>query len=264
MYKKLSKKCKNKYPFKVSCPSYIYPEDYIENVTLLGPHVDEIELLFFEGNTPEFLPTKDEITKLKELGKEFDITYNIHLPTDLSVTSDRTDDAKDNILEIIKRVKTLDPSTYTLHLPFDDDGEPKEIWYERSFEALEKISGVIGKSKISVETLNYNPEILSTFIDEGYSMCLDIGHVLYYGFDLDAIYTKFKDKITTIHLHGVERKKDKIRDHKSLKNLSSDEVKIVKNILHSFGGVVSFEVFSYKNLEESLIWLDENIMGVKK
>ncbi len=53
MYKKLPEIYKNSFPFKISCPSFIYKDDYIPNIKMLAPFMDEIELLFFEGKDIE-------------------------------------------------------------------------------------------------------------------------------------------------------------------------------------------------------------------
>ncbi|MCP3920986.1 MAG: hypothetical protein GY714_00220 [Desulfobacterales bacterium] len=254
MYQLLKNSFKKKYPFKVCCPSFIYPEDYSENIEKLGPFVDEIELLYFEGNTPEFLPKESEINCLKNLSEKYDLTYNVHLPTDISVTSNQSDKAIQNILEIISRTKSLNPSTYTIHLPFDE-GIPDDHWYKKANKALKSLSMEVGKDKISVETLNYNPDILSTFFINGYKMCLDIGHMIFFGYDPGDIFSKYEEHITTIHLHGVKKTDGKLKDHSSLNHLNEEESEIIKNILKAFNGVVSFEVFSFKNLQSSLNWL---------
>ncbi|MFW6236790.1 MAG: hypothetical protein ACOC3F_00200, partial [Desulfosudaceae bacterium] len=54
---------KNRYPFALSCPSFIFPAGYSENVRRLGSCVDEIELLFFESR-PDSLPSPVEIREL--------------------------------------------------------------------------------------------------------------------------------------------------------------------------------------------------------
>jgi len=85
MYPSLPKSYKGLYPFKIGTTSFIYPAGYAQNVKMLGPYVDEIELLLFEG-APDSLPSTQEIKKLLSLSKEFDLTYNVHLPTDISLS----------------------------------------------------------------------------------------------------------------------------------------------------------------------------------
>ena len=86
MYPQLPKSYKNAYPFRVSAPSFIYPDDYIPNVQMLGPFLDEIELLCFESHKFS-LPTQETIREMGFLAKEFKFTYNVHLPTDIDLGS---------------------------------------------------------------------------------------------------------------------------------------------------------------------------------
>jgi len=60
MYPSLPKSYKGLYPFKIGTTSFIYPAGYAQNVKMLGPYVDEIELLLFEG-APDSLPSTQEI-----------------------------------------------------------------------------------------------------------------------------------------------------------------------------------------------------------
>jgi len=46
-YTALPKSYKHAYPFKLGTTSFIYPDGYVPNVKMLGPYMDEIELLFF-------------------------------------------------------------------------------------------------------------------------------------------------------------------------------------------------------------------------
>ena len=48
-YPVLENSYKGQYPFRLGTTSFIYPAGYADNVTLIGPCVDEIELLFFES-----------------------------------------------------------------------------------------------------------------------------------------------------------------------------------------------------------------------
>ncbi|MBW2248941.1 MAG: sugar phosphate isomerase/epimerase, partial [Deltaproteobacteria bacterium] len=122
MYPSLPKSYKGLYPFKLGTTSFIYPAGYAQNVIILAPYVDEIELLLFESN-PDSLPSTHEIKKLLSLSKEFDLTYNVHLPTDVSL-SDPEPSIRHAAVETLKKVMDLtaplSPSTCTLHLSYDE------------------------------------------------------------------------------------------------------------------------------------------------
>ncbi|HBD08891.1 MAG TPA: hypothetical protein DCZ69_11580, partial [Syntrophobacteraceae bacterium] len=121
MYPQLPKSYKNAFPFKISAPSFIYPDDYIPNVQLLGPFLDEIELLCFESH-PSSLPSPTTIRELESLAREFRFTYNVHLPSDLDPGSpERKEQMRfiESILRVVDLTRPLEPTTYILHLPYN-------------------------------------------------------------------------------------------------------------------------------------------------
>ena len=59
MYPPLPKSYKGMFPFKIGTTSFIYPDNYVQNVNMLAPYLDEIELIFFES-IPNSLPTNHE------------------------------------------------------------------------------------------------------------------------------------------------------------------------------------------------------------
>jgi len=112
MYPVLPKSYKGAYPFRLGATSYIYPDHIIPNVKMLAPYLDEIELLLFESASKDSFPSKHEIKELSFLAREFDLTYNIHLPTDVSL-SDPEPSTRHYAMETIKYLKTL-PHPYLL------------------------------------------------------------------------------------------------------------------------------------------------------
>jgi hypothetical protein len=77
-YPHLPKSYKGFYPFKLATTSFIYPDDYIPNVKMLGPFVDEIELLLFESNAIESFFSASIIDKLQRLATDLNLSYNSH------------------------------------------------------------------------------------------------------------------------------------------------------------------------------------------
>ena len=260
MYPSLPKSYKGVYPFKLGTTSFIYPDGYAQNVTMLGPYVDEIELLLFES-APDSLPSTQEIKKLLSLSKEFDLTYNVHLPIDISL-SDPEPSIRHNALETLKKVidlaAPLSPSTCTLHLSYDENGqEPDRIkkWQDRVYRSVGQfIATGITPEMISVETLTYPMEWVEHILNHfNLSVCMDLGHLMVYGFDMENVFNRFCQRTSIIHLHGVENHKD----HLPLNRLSTERSKVVRRILKRFTGVVSLEVFSYQRLKDSLPFLEK-------
>ena len=85
-YQTLSKSYKGMFPFKICTTSFIYPDHYIPNVKMLGPCMDEIELLMFESQAVDSIPSNAVIAELGQVSRKFDLSYNVHLPTDVSIT----------------------------------------------------------------------------------------------------------------------------------------------------------------------------------
>jgi len=258
-YPVLSKSYKGLYPFKLCTTSFIYPDHYVPNVKLLGPFVDEIELLLFESAPADSLVSIQEISALSRLSKELDFTYNIHLPTDISIGDPdpvNQQQAVDSLIGVIERVASLRPTTYTLHVPYDDNtGDKDKIkrWQEIVHDNLVKILATGVGNLIAIETLDYPFEIIETIIsDLNLSVCMDLGHLIIHGEDLKRVSDKYLDKTSIIHLHGVENK----RDHLALDRLPETFVEPVFEILGQFSGSVSVEVFSFENLAASLCYFE--------
>ena len=255
-YPSLNKSYKGIYPFKICTTSFIYPDDYIPNVRMLGPYMDEIELLIFESLGTEVLPSKTVISELCRLAGEFDLSYNVHLPTDISI-SDRDpaqqQRAVEMMIRVIELVKPLDASALILHVPYNEKSYDEYIvenWRDRVYQNLVKISsGVERQDIITIETLDYPLDLLEDFILElDLRICLDLGHLIVYDYNLIEVFNKYFDKTSVIHLHGVEND----RDHTALNRLSDTLTSTVLRILKRFSGVVSLEVFSFENLVSSL------------
>jgi sugar phosphate isomerase/epimerase len=258
-YPVLSKSYKGVYPFKLCTPSFIYPDHYVPNVKLLGPFVDEIELLLFESAPADSMLSTQEITALSRLSQELDLTYNIHLPTDISIGDPdpvKQQQAVDSLIMVVERVAPLHPTTYTLHVPYDDNlGDKDKIkrWQEVVHHNLLKILATGVGNLIAIETLDYPFEIIETIIsDLNLSVCMDLGHLIVHGEDLKGVSDKYLDKTSIIHLHGVENK----RDHLALDRLPKPLVEPVFEILGQFSGSVSLEVFSFENLAASLRYFE--------
>ena len=254
-YPSLPKSYKKAFPFKIGCPSYIFPDHIIPNVRAVGPYVDEIELILFESK-PESLPTGKEIKMLETLSKDLDITYNIHLPLDVYLGSHDDSQRKESV-EIVKAIidltAPLNPTTHTLHLEYDglpEDKENRKRWKSHLFESFEDLrsDGISGDS-ISIETLFYPLEWLDDLMNAcNLYVCIDIGHLILRSVSLLEFFEQYHDRITMLHLHGVENGKD----HRPLNYLSKASWNALAHMLTNFNGIVSIEVFSFEYLKISL------------
>ncbi len=260
MHPTLPKSYKDAFSFKVGTTSFIYPEGYVQNVKRLAPYLDEIELLLFES-APESLPSTHEVKQLFNLSKEFDLTYNIHLPIDISLGAPEPS-IRHFALETVKQVMdlttTLSPSTYTLHLTYDEagfDDEQVQRWRDRLNTSINKlVSAGISGEMISIETLDYPLDwVEDILLDFNLSVCIDVGHLILCGFDPETVFNKYKKRTPILHLHGVDNHKD----HLPLDRLTKEDAETVIKILKQFEGVVSLEVFSFDHLKASLNFLEK-------
>lgn len=245
---------KKKFPFRLGTTSFIYRADYVTNVRRLAPFFDEIELLLFESSG---LPSKDEIKALCALAAEHDITYNVHLPMDIDPAAVSTQVRRRSIEKLantIDRVAPLSPTTQTLHISFDQPDQTQETvenWQERAIDSLKKLLRVSGvpPGSISIENLDFSPLWLQPIVEAlDTAVCVDVGHAVLFGFNLDEILDLYAPRITLIHLHGIAQGKD----HRALTQLAPAHGQTVANYLSGFQESVSLEVFSHEKLTESM------------
>jgi sugar phosphate isomerase/epimerase len=262
MYPILQKSYKDQFPFRLGTTSFIYPDHYAQNVNMLGPFFDEIELLFFESRFENSLPSKKDIQELKDLSEKHGITYNIHLPVDISLGDSNIAirrHAVDTINRFIERTKPLSPSTNTLHLVQPEHMEKQtdiDIWLDSLCWSMERVVGkeIHGKD-ISIENLFYPMKLIENIIyDFQLSVCIDIGHLILSKHDIEKNFDAWMNRTTIIHLHGV----DDGKDHLSLDRTPPKQMKKIITKLQKFTGTVSLEIFSFSKLVSSIKTL-ENI-----
>jgi sugar phosphate isomerase/epimerase len=262
MYPQLPKSYKNAYPFKISAPSFIHPDDYVPNVQMLGPFLDEIELLCFESQVSS-LPTPETIQELKSLAEEFRFTYNVHLPTDLDPGNPESKEQNrfvENMLRVMDVTRPLAPTTYILHLPYNQSpigSVCDKAWQDRISDSLYRLrdAGVQGNA-LSIETLNYPLEWIEQILREhDLRVCLDMGHLIVNHENIETTYHRFAGQTRMIHLHGVNSGKD----HQALDVMDQESIDKLFSLLKQFAGTVSIEVFSYNHLLASLAVLERNM-----
>ena len=87
----------------------------------------------------------------------------------------------------------------------------------------------------------------------GVRICMDIGHLIVQGKAPGEMFTRHREHIVVMHLHGVSGG----RDHLALSALSEEDRSAVVNILAEYTGSVSLEVFRLPDWEASALWLLE-------
>jgi len=256
MTKKQQKMWHQGLPFRLGATSYIYAEDILSNVHKLKNKVADIELILFEGDNTGNIPTRNGLRELKRISNEWGLTYTVHLPLDINLGSSgsKRGEAAVKVGILIERLSALDPHAYILHLNLSRQAEKNlGSWQDRVDESLKKIAGfqAVSPQNIAVENLSYPFSYVDTLVRRhGFSICVDIGHLIVMGVDPVEHLKKYFNATRVIHFHGVNEGKD----HTSLKYLDAALLRRVALFLNdnNYRGVVTLEVFSQTDLEESM------------
>ena len=157
-----------------------------------------------------------------------------------------------------ERVAPLNPATLTLHVPYNEASQDEDVvmsWQERVTRNLAKIlnSGIPARL-FSVENLDYPFDFLVPIISElDVTICLDCGHLILHGDDLEKFFNTHSAKTAIIHLYGVAEN----HFHGPLDQLPEKFMSPIMRLLADFNGIVSLEVFSYTDLDVSLKFMEK-------
>ncbi|MFA5181274.1 MAG: cobamide remodeling phosphodiesterase CbiR [Syntrophales bacterium] len=248
---------KGRFPFRLGATSYILPNAIAPNVRFTGPFVDEVELVLFESGYPDSLPTGKDIDELNSLAREYDLSYNVHLPTDVFLGHPNPGvrrQACDTILRFYLRTMPLQPTLYVLHLEKNPPGDALHVntsdWQVNLLHSLEYLlERGMQRNLIGIENIDYPFRWIYPLIREfDLSICLDIGHLLVRQEDLTTYIEAYGDEIAMLHLHGAAGRKD----HRSLREISNHDWHILSDFLTNYRGGVSLEVFSLGDLTASM------------
>lgn len=263
-----------KRPFRLGTTSFIYPDHIIPNVKKIGVFFDEIELLVFESKPEGVLPSKADVTELTCLARDLDLTYNVHLPTDICLCTPDCQvrqDAADTLKRVIERFSFAPVTSFTLHLEMDKPMPSKDdtrAWQKNARQGLELLVPALeDPAKVGVETLWYPPDLLKNIVNElGLSVCADLGHHIKYGHDIPRTFELFGPKIRLIHLHGVNTRLEPPgkypEDHIGLDKTAPGEFKKIIDPLKHYTGTVCLEVFKLADLQGSLAALAKIFNGI--
>ena len=261
-YPLLQKSYKRMFPFKLGTTSYIYPDQIVPNVAKLAPFLDEIELVLFESEGLDNYPDETQMKDLMNFCLKGEVDFNVHLPIDIFL-GDSNEEVRFKGISVVKKViertRCLKPSLYTLHFDLrDNNGREEtdiETWRRRIRQSIKEIGEYgIEPSRISIETLSYPFEWIEDIVKEfGFSICLDIGHILIQNQDLRLYLEKYLPETSIMHLHGFQNGVD----HLGIDRLPETALELILSRLRDYHGIVSIEVFSVDDLRRSLTVLEE-------
>lgn len=256
---------RSEYPFRLGSTSYVYPADILPNVERLAPIVDDVELVLFElDDGPSNLPDSHTLQRLSELAAEHDVTYTVHLPLDLRLTADGSEQeaSLEKARRVIECTRTLAPHAYVVHLDGIELHAPNpdtERWHKHACRSLE-IVGAWARdlSRIAVENLErYDTRWILGVLDEvPASLCIDIGHLWLDDKDPMPYLQSHLERTRVIHLHGLAE-----RDHKSLVHTPPELLDpVIHHLLESqYSGVLTLEVFCEEDFFGSVEALEASV-----
>jgi len=195
--------------------SYVLPDDYLPNLRLLAPLVDDVELMFFEGAN---LPSRKDFERMADLcvGDDFGVT--VHLPVDADLSHPWPGGRKPAVeacLRAIDLTRPLCPRAYVLH-PAASSSAEASLARELSGARLEALAESLGAltevtepSRLAVENLMFPFERVWPVVDElGLSTVLDVGHLQLAGGRPEDYLDRYAHRLAVVHLHGVTGGRD--------------------------------------------------------
>ncbi len=117
---------------------------------------------------------------------------------------------------------------------------------------MERLIQVVAPEDLCVETLDYPYALIEDIVsDYQLSVCLDIGHLLLYGYAPEDYLDRYLPLSRVIHLHGVEEG----QDHRSVAFVPAGLLTTLVNRLGNGPNktrVLTMEIFDERMLHHSL------------
>ncbi|MBI5095847.1 MAG: sugar phosphate isomerase/epimerase [Candidatus Hydrogenedentes bacterium] len=250
---------KGRFPFRLGTTSYIIPDDVIPNVRHLATQVDDIELVLFESDEMSNIPDPNAVRILRDLADEHALSYTVHLPLDtyMGHADERIRRGSvEKCLRVIERMAPLDPFAYVTHFHGDQRGlipsDDMPRWLGNHRTSMEELLTAAPPDLFCVETLDYPFALIEDIVaDFGAAVCLDIGHLIYYGHSPSDHLDRLLEQTRVLHMHGVADGKD----HRDLSNLDRTVLEDVLQRLSSPGEpdrVFTMEIFGEDDFTRSI------------
>jgi len=249
---------KKKYPWRLGATSFVIPADLLANVRLLAGLVDDVQLLFFESRARAGLPHPLDVAALQGVAEASGLTYTAHLPGDIRLGAAAGRERQAGIDEIVRLLAELQPLAVTgfdLHLPLEP-GLAEAEWLNNIEWSLAALAARVGEEKrrICVENIDYPLAKIEAVVQRhGFSLCLDLGHLLRYGYDWRSALAEYLPRAGHLHYHGVIAGTDHQAVVKEQTEISAELGETLA--ARGFAGVVTLEVYDLAKLETSLVEL---------
>lgn len=249
------------YHFRLGIPSYVLPADILPNVEAFAPYVDDIELVLFESADRSSLPPPETVKHLVNLANINDLSYTIHFPLDCKLGSESFAErmaTQKSILDIMRLMCPLKPLAWILHLEgiaLPAGALQIGMWQKRIAGSLPEIIAEAGDpALICVENIFYPFDWCADLIESfRLGVCIDVGHLLLTGTDVNPHLKRFLPRARVVHLHGTHTGKD----HQSLDSIPAKDMKQMLVNLADFNGVLTLELFDLTAVSNSIKYLNQ-------
>ena len=256
-------------PFRLGTTSYIIPDDILPNLHHLSSRVDDVELVLFESDEFSNLPSPADIEAMATLARKHELTFTVHLPLDAHTGSADEEERVSSVAKcrrVIELTAPLSPFAWVLHLAGDRRGnvpsDDMPRWVEQHQRSLAQLlENGVPPALICVETLDYDFDYVTSLVEEfNLSVCLDIGHLLVMGRDVEAHIDRWIDRTRIFHIHGIDTTG---KDHSSLRYLPKG---LLEGLASRLGAlplddmrVMTMEVFGEEDFEGSMSTVMERL-----
>ena len=210
---------------KLGGTSWVLPGggNFFDNMRRLSNDVDDMEVVLWDNEYGSNIPTKADVKRLRDLRDKLNMSCCVHFSTNVSFeTSEQARTrCEDKCLRTMELFSELDPYAWVLHLhgelfgPLPSNNMP--WFYEATRKSAQRLASATDfPEKICAENLDFSLDYIIDIVKEvGFSVCLDIGHLVHTREDVKANVEKFLPYSRILHLHGV-KPDEKLTDHVDL------------------------------------------------
>ena len=237
----------------------------------------ELGLSFVEMNMnlPQYQVQTMDAAHLKRIGKEYSVSYTIHLDENMNVADFNPliqEAYRQTVLETIALAKKLEIPVLNMHLPqgvyftlpnrkvFVLGEYPRQ--YRDSLERFRDVcTAAIGHSGIRICVENWSgyadwqiPALDALLESPAFGLTYDVGHNLCKGGVDEPVILARKEHLHHMHLHDV---KDGAKDHQALGTGELDKAKYLELAKERACSVV-VETKTVAGLRQSVRWLRDH------
>lgn len=244
-------------PWALGAASYIIEAGIAENIAHLGGLVDDVQLTLFDGPFGSNIPSPRETAEIQAAARGLGVTISAHMPASIDLGSPDAS-VRAESAELFRRtvgaIEPMEPSVYVLHASVTPVA-PQLVseWIEREAAELSRLIGMLDSPRqIAIENVEPSFSVERGLIAElDTSVCVDVGHLVMHGLDVEPFAAEWAHRCTAVHVHGS---KPGGPDHRSLAEMDPRELADVFAIFEriGFSGVMTMEVFGMDDFTSSM------------